>query len=142
VLFDMDLFRRLRARAQARGADGLPDLVAALRLIRGEPFADLRADSWTWMFEGERFDQEFAAAIVDVAHLVATRSMRDGDLSTARRAAETALSASPYDETARLISQGLPSSKATTPRLRRSEAMVSFVAPTTTAHRLTLPNEH
>ncbi|MCA5893619.1 bacterial transcriptional activator domain-containing protein [Isoptericola sp. NEAU-Y5] len=102
VLFDMDLFRRLRARAQARGADGLPDLVAALRLIRGEPFADLRADSWTWMFEGERFDQEFAAAIVDVAHLVATRSMRDGDLSTARRAAETALSASPYDETARL----------------------------------------
>ncbi|MFD6177248.1 MULTISPECIES: LysM peptidoglycan-binding domain-containing protein [unclassified Isoptericola] len=102
VLFDIDLFRRLRARAQARGGDGLPDLVAALRLVRGEPFADLRADSWAWMFEGERFDQEFAAAIVDVAHLVATRSMKDCDLPTARRAAEIALSASPYDETARL----------------------------------------
>lgn len=102
VLFDVDLFRRLRARAQARGADGLPDLVAALRLVRGEPFADLRADSWTWMFEGERLDQEFAAAIIDVAHLIATRAIKDGDLPTARRAAEIALSASPYDEISRL----------------------------------------
>ncbi|RPF28580.1 bacterial transcriptional activator domain-containing protein [Georgenia muralis] len=102
VLFDVDLFRRLRARAQARGADGLPDLVAALHLVRGEPFADLRADSWTWMFEGERFDLEFAAAIIDVAHLVATRTMKDGDLTTARRAVEIALSASPYDEISRL----------------------------------------
>ncbi|WP_324653784.1 LysM peptidoglycan-binding domain-containing protein [Georgenia sp. H159] len=102
VLFDVDLFRRLRVRGQARGAHGLPDLVAALHLVRGEPFADLRADSWTWMFEGERLDQEFAAAIIDVAHLVATRSMKDGDLPTARRAAEIALSASPYDEISRL----------------------------------------
>src|SRR5690625_1554641 len=102
VLFDVDLFRRLRVRGQARGAHGLPDLVTALHLVRGEPFADLRADSWTWMFEGERLDQEFAAAIIDVAHLVATRSMKDGDLPTARRAAEIALSASPYDEISRL----------------------------------------
>lgn len=102
VLFDVDLFRRLRARAQARGADGLPDLVTALHLVRGEPFADLRADSWTWMFEGERLDQEFAAAIIDVAHLIATRTMNDGNLPTARRAAEIALTASPYDEISRL----------------------------------------
>ncbi len=102
VLFDVDLFRRLRARAQARGADGLPDLIAALRLVRGEPFADIRPDSWTWMFEGERFDQEFAAAIIDVAHLVATRCMKEGDLPTARRASEIGLSASPYDEISRL----------------------------------------
>ncbi|WP_127127791.1 bacterial transcriptional activator domain-containing protein [Georgenia sp. SYP-B2076] len=102
VLFDVDLFRRLRARAQARGADGMPDLLAALRLVRGEPFADLRPDSWRWMFEGERFDQEFAAAISDVAHLIANRAMKDGDLPTARRAAEIALSASPYDEISRL----------------------------------------
>ncbi|WP_448071080.1 AfsR/SARP family transcriptional regulator [Georgenia yuyongxinii] len=102
VLFDVDLFRRLRTRAQAHGADGIPDLVTALHLVRGEPFADLRADSWTWMFEGERLDQEFAAAIIDVAHIIATGTINDGDLPTARRAAEIALSASPYDEISRL----------------------------------------
>ena len=102
VLFDVDLFRRLRARAQARGENGIDDLIAALDLVRGEPFTGMRPDSWSWMLEGERHDQEFAAAVVDVAHLVVVRAVADGDLAAAHRAVGAAASVSPYDEIVRL----------------------------------------
>jgi hypothetical protein len=102
VLVDLDLFRRLRARAQARGAEGMDDLVAALELVTGEPFSALRNPGWTWMLDDERVHETATFAVVDVAHLVATDAFSRGDLQRAKFAAETGCKAAPYDEVCRL----------------------------------------
>lgn len=102
VLVDLDLFRRLRARAQARGADGMGDLVAALQLVSGEPFSDLRTPGWSWLLDGERVHETAAFAVVDVAHIVATDAFSRGDLARAHMAAEVGCTAAPYDEVCRL----------------------------------------
>jgi nucleoid-associated protein YgaU len=102
VLCDLDLFRRLRARGQSRGADGMADLVSALHLVSGEPFTDLRKDGWGWLLEGDRLDHIMTAAIVDVGHIVTTHAVTAGDLELADFASNVALAASPYDEIATL----------------------------------------
>lgn len=102
VLCDVDLFRRLRARGQARGSVGIEDLTAALRLVAGEPFSELRDSGWTWLLEGDRIDHVMASAIVDVAHLVSAHALTAGDLDLARFAAETSCDAAPYDDIGRL----------------------------------------
>jgi LysM repeat protein len=102
VLCDLDLFRRLRARGQSRGAEGMADLVSALHLVSGEPFTDLRKDGWGWLLEGERLDHIMTAAIVDVGHIVTTHALAVGDLDLADFASNVALAASPYDEIANL----------------------------------------
>jgi LysM repeat protein len=102
VLCDLDLFRRLRARGQSRGADGMADLVSALRLVSGEPFTDLRKDGWGWLLEGDRPDHIMTAAIVDVGHIVTTHALTAVDLELADFASNVALAASPYDEIATL----------------------------------------
>ncbi|MCL2534864.1 MAG: LysM peptidoglycan-binding domain-containing protein [Nocardiaceae bacterium] len=102
VLCDLDLFRRLRTRGQADGAEGIDDLVTALRLVTGEPFSEQRGSGWGWLLDGERTDHIMTCAIVDVAHIVTTRALATGDLDLARFSAETAYRAAPYDETSRL----------------------------------------
>lgn len=102
VLCDLDLFRRLRARGQSRGSEGLADLVSALHLVSGEPFTDLRKDGWGWLLEGDRLDHIMTAAIVDVGHIVTTHALAVGDLDLADFASNVALAASPYDEIATL----------------------------------------
>jgi LysM repeat protein len=102
VLCDLDLFRRLRARGQSRGADGLADLVSALHLVSGEPFTDLRKDGWGWLLEGDRLDHIVTAAIVDVGHIVTTHALAVGDLNLADFASNVAIAASPYDDIATL----------------------------------------
>lgn len=102
VLVDFDLFRRLRARGQARGSAGLADLQSALALVSGEPFDSLRERGWSWLLDGERLHESAASAVVDTAHIVVTRALSNGDAATARRTAEIACGAAPYDEIARL----------------------------------------
>ncbi|MER7070658.1 LysM peptidoglycan-binding domain-containing protein [Terrabacter sp. NPDC000476] len=102
VLVDADLFRRLRVRGTARGPAGIKDLDAALRLVQGQPFSSLKEDRWYWLVDGDRIDQHLLCAIVDVAHLVTTHSLRSGDLRRARLAAETAALAAPDEEIPRL----------------------------------------
>ena len=107
LLIDIDLFRRLRARGQARGGQaGIADLRTALRLVDGRPFdyPIQREDGggWAWLLEGDRLDQHLAVAVVDVAHIVTTDALAHGDLATARLAAVTAALAAPYEEIPRL----------------------------------------
>ncbi|KAB7740052.1 LysM peptidoglycan-binding domain-containing protein [Nostocoides sp. F2B08] len=103
LLTDLDLFRRLRTRGQARGADGITDLSTALRLVQGRPFhyplgPPASSGGWSWLIGGDRHDEHARVAIVDVAHIVTTRALADGDLKTARRAAETAILAAAEEE--------------------------------------------
>ena len=102
VLVDFDLFRRLRVRAQAGGADGMADLVAALGLVTGEPFSALRSPGWSWLLEDERIHEAAMLAVVDVAHIVATDAFSRGDIERAHVAAEVGCTAAPYDEVCRL----------------------------------------
>lgn len=96
VLVDADLFRRLRARGQARGSAGISDLQTALRLVSGQPFSDLRPGGWSWLLEGDRVDEQLTCAIADVAHILATHGLAENDVPTAREAVETARLAAPY----------------------------------------------
>lgn len=102
VLVDLDLFRRLRARGEARGAEGMPDLAAALELVGGQPFSNLRDRGWSWLLDDERMHETSTFAVVDVAHIVVIDALSRGDLARARFAAETACRAAPYDEVCRL----------------------------------------
>ena len=98
LLDDADLFRRLRLRGEARGADGLPDLLAALRLVHGTPYADRGKNSRPWLTD-RRPDLHLQTAVVDVAHLVTSIALKAGDLHQARAAAELALLIAPDDTT-------------------------------------------
>ena len=102
VLADIDLFRRLRARGQARGPEGLVDLSAALEFVSGEPFTGQRGRGWAWLADGIRIDQHMVCAVVDVAHTVTSAALHSGDLELARTATETALLAAPFEDTPRL----------------------------------------
>lgn len=93
LLVDWDLFCRLRSRAVARGAEGVVDLVAALDLVNGVPLMGRRDDAWTWLTGDTVANQDLmTAAIVDVASVVVTRALDDGDLELARRIAEKSAS--------------------------------------------------
>ena len=102
LLIDADLFRRLRVRGEARGADGITDLRRALTLVGGQPFDQLRTGGWSWLHEGDRLDQHMLCAVVDVAHMVTTSAIKNGDLGQARAAAELAALAAPHEEIPRL----------------------------------------
>ena len=102
VLVDADLFRRLRVRGEARGAEGIEDLRRALLLVTGRPFDQLREAGWAWLIDGDRLDHHMAPAVADVAFLVATHSLQRHELSHARAAAEIGALAAPDEEAARL----------------------------------------
>lgn len=89
LLVDWDLYCRLRSRGEARGAEGVADLVAALDLVSDVPLTGRRKGGWSWLAGDTVADQDvMTAAIVDVASVVVTRALDEGDLELARRIAE------------------------------------------------------
>lgn len=101
MLTDADLFKRLRTRGQTRGPDGIEDLISALSLVDGPPFDQLRPEGYGWLAETP-LDHYLAAAVVDVAHIVATYALAAGDVELARSASETAIAAAPSEDKPRL----------------------------------------
>jgi hypothetical protein len=83
-------WQRLRALAGGSPAQQL----AALTLVRGIPFADLRLD-W-YHLEGQY--AEIEATIVDLALRVGQRALKLGDYDTASVAGRAGLRGCPYDE--------------------------------------------
>ena len=99
LLVSWDLFRRLRTRGVARGIDGRQDLMTALNLVdAGRSMTQLRDFGYRWMPAGE--DLLYAGAIVEVAHTVASWSLKAEDFSQALHACEVALQLNPEDERA------------------------------------------
>ncbi|UMG92260.1 hypothetical protein [Nocardioides sp. TF02-7] len=80
----------------------MDDLIAALRLVSGEPFTELRKDHWNWLLDGDRWDHIMTSAIVDVGHIVTAHALATGDKSLALWAAQVAYAAATYDEVAQL----------------------------------------
>ncbi len=74
----------------------------ALTLVGGQPFDQLRTGGWSWLHAGDRLDQHMLCAVVDVAHMVTTSAIKNGDLGQARAAAELAALAAPHEEIPRL----------------------------------------
>ncbi|WP_183097776.1 AfsR/SARP family transcriptional regulator [Nocardioides pelophilus] len=101
VLMDADLFRRLRARGEARGPAGIDDLRRALELVGGPPYDQQRPNGYGWLVDTP-VDQYATAAIVDVAHVYATHSLAEGRPREALWAAEQAILAAPYEDKPRL----------------------------------------
>ena len=102
VLVDLDLFRRLRTRGQARGAEGIKDLRTAMDLVDGQPFSLLREKGWSWLLDTERVHETIGCAIVDTAHVLVADALAKGELHAARKIAEAACTAAPYDDVCRL----------------------------------------
>jgi len=96
-LFDWHLFRRLRTRAETKGALGEPDLRAALELVRGSPLdgADRPAatgdrNPYPWLAESEIHPAHLVATVVDTAHHLAELCLARGDLDGVRWAVRQA----------------------------------------------------
>lgn len=101
LLCDADLFKRLRVRGQARGPAGIDDLIAALRLVEGTPFDQLRPGGYGWLADTP-LDQYLTAGVVDVAHIIATHALAEGDADLALWASERAIAAAPFEDKPRL----------------------------------------
>ena len=102
LLVDMDLFRRLRERAMARGgAEGHHDLSQALELVSGRPFDEQRPNGWSWLVD-TGVEHHMTAMIADTALTITTKCLADKDLDHARAAAELAARAAPYEETSQM----------------------------------------
>lgn len=105
VLVDVELFRRLRTRGAASGADGIADFEAALALVSGVPFDGQRPRGYGWLIENP-VDHYCTAMIADVSHIVATHYLAIGEPERAAAAAQVALKAGSHEDTALLDAAG------------------------------------
>ena len=102
ALDSVDLFYRLRTRGEARGEQGLDDLMAALRLVTGVPLSCLRPLGGAWLKHTDISSDGLSSAIADVADQAATAALAAGDTAQAREAAHIAVLAEVADDRALL----------------------------------------
>ncbi len=79
----------------------MDDLVASLQLVEGKPFDQLRRAGYGWLAETP-LDHYLTAAVVDVAHIVATDTLAARNTARARWVSQTAISAAPAEDKPRL----------------------------------------
>ena len=89
-------FATLAKRGFAAGVDGLADLEAALRLVRGRPFSGVRPRTYAW--SEVLVQNDITPAVRDVADAVAGIRLAAGDPAGARAAAAIGLLADPVSE--------------------------------------------
>jgi DNA-binding SARP family transcriptional activator len=90
---DWHMFRELLPSGPATAPSA--DLVAALDLVRDQPFKGVNPRRYIW---AERIQQEMIAAIGDVADELARRALSGGDHRLALKAVMTGLAAEPGSE--------------------------------------------
>ncbi|MCG7524572.1 LysM peptidoglycan-binding domain-containing protein [Streptomyces sp. OfavH-34-F] len=92
---DWHRFQALARRGRLKGADGVPDLTAALELVRGRPFDAVPPRRYVW---AEYLRQDMIAAVVDTATLLAELLLASGEPKAARKAADKGLLVEPAAE--------------------------------------------
>jgi hypothetical protein len=128
VTCDWHEFVALSHRGFAAGVEGIPDLEAALSLVRGRPFLGIDPGRYAW---AETHIQEMIAAVCDVAHLVSQARAERGEWRAAQHAASIGLLVDPVNdllfEDALSAAEGAQDDQETE-RLqsRRDSAMVSL----------------
>jgi two-component SAPR family response regulator len=95
VTCDWHEFVALSHRGFAAGVDGIPDLEAALSLVRGRPFLGIDPGRYVW---AEPHIQEMIAAVCDVAHLVSQARAQRGEWRAAQHAAAIGLLVDPVSD--------------------------------------------
>lgn len=73
------------------------DLVAAIRLVRGQPLTPARSRRGWWVWRSV-LEEQMIAAVLDAADELAHRALRHGEIDQARFAARIAQSADPLNE--------------------------------------------
>jgi len=99
VALDWDVVRTWLARSRTATdvAEERAALWAALRLVRGAPFADITPGRYSWLAR-VRLEREIRTLVVDAAHRLAVLGMDGDDPAGARAAAEAGLVVAPTDE--------------------------------------------
>lgn len=80
---------------QSIGQTSTENLRAAMQLVEGQPLSGIDPARWVW---AETDTMEILSAVADVAHELASRSIRAGDSRTASWAAAKGLEAEPVSE--------------------------------------------
>lgn len=103
-LLDLDLFRRLRKRADARAGigdqDGAQrDLLTALMLVRGPVMDQASPDAYGWLLTSDPAGvQQATLMVIATAHQLVDSALLDGDLDLARIAADVAHRVDPAED--------------------------------------------
>jgi hypothetical protein len=112
-------WQRFRALAGGSPAQQL----AALSMVRGVPFADLRLD-W-YHLEGQF--AEIEATIVDLTLLVGQRSLKHGDYDTASAASRAGLRGCPYDERLYRLGMQAAAARGATAEVRQLRNQLAWI---------------